>query len=217
MLLPLFEYHKVSMQIYIISASQGSDSQSLRVANYMSQRLSVLDTDTTASVLDLATAQIPLVNDDFLEENEDKWSANWSSVKAKIQSSDGFIFVTPEWGGMVTPAMLNWLLATEYSDIGHKPALLTGVSGARGGAYPISQLRSMGYKNNRVLYLPEHLIIRDVEDTMTELEKAKFDGNEPYMAKRIDYSIQLLLLYAKSQSQLRQSDLITQNPFENGM
>jgi hypothetical protein len=39
--------------------------------------------------------------------------------------------------------------------------LIIAVSGgAGGGAYPVAELRMSSYKNSRICYLPEHLIVR---------------------------------------------------------
>ena len=48
----------------------------------------------------------------------------------------------------------------------NKTIVVTGVSSGIGGAYPISELRASSYKNCRLCYLPEHLIVRQVEKVL---------------------------------------------------
>ncbi|MCV5978616.1 NAD(P)H-dependent oxidoreductase, partial [Escherichia coli] len=68
--------------------------------------------------------------------------------------------MTPEWHGMATPALKNFLLLTTANELAHKPALLVSVSVSINGVYPISELRMTGSKNNHVCFLPDHLIVR---------------------------------------------------------
>ena len=39
--------------------------------------------------------------------------------------------MTPEWAGMVTPGLKNLLLFATSKEVGHKPALVVGVSSSR--------------------------------------------------------------------------------------
>jgi NAD(P)H-dependent FMN reductase len=63
---------------------------------------------------------------------------------------------------------INFMNYCGVEDVAHKPALLVSVSSGRGGAFPINQMRQLGYKNNRIMYLPEHLIVRSVEKVMNQ-------------------------------------------------
>lgn len=47
-------------------------------------------------------------------------------------------------------------------ELAHKPALIVFVSSDDGGSYPVAESRMSSYKNSRICYLPEHLIIRNV-------------------------------------------------------
>ena len=69
--------------------------------------------------------------------------------------------MTPEWNGMATPAIKNFFLYFSSSVLFHKPALIVTVSAGHGGAYPVIELRSSGYKNTKLCYIPEHVIIRE--------------------------------------------------------
>ena len=71
--------------------------------------------------------------------------------------------IAPEWHGQVPAGLKNFFLICGRAEVGHKPALITTVSSGDGGAYPVAELRMSSYKNNRICYIPEQLIIRNVE------------------------------------------------------
>ena len=56
-----------------------------------------------------------------------------------------------------------FLLWAATGELSHKPALPCAVSAGEGGAYVISELRMSSYKNNRLCWLPEQLIARQVK------------------------------------------------------
>ena len=67
---------------------------------------------------------------------------------------------------MATPGVKNFLLNCTADEVGHKPALIVTVSATRGGSYPVAELRMSGYKNNRLTWLPEHVIVQHVEQNL---------------------------------------------------
>jgi hypothetical protein len=98
-----------------------------------------------------------------------------------------------EWHGLPGPALKNFFLYAGLSELGHKPALLVGVSAGLGGAYPITELRSSSYKNSRILYLPEQLIVRNVESMFnTEFPS---DESDVRIRARADWTLQILCQY----------------------
>ena len=56
-----------------------------------------------------------------------------------------------------------FLLWAATGELSHKPALPCAISAGEGGAYVISELRMSSYKNNRLCWLPEQLIARQVK------------------------------------------------------
>ncbi len=203
------------MKIGVISGSQRINSQSRKVANYL-QHVLLNQEDQQVYLLDLGEEKIPFVDEAFLDDKV-KWHKNWSKITQEINSCDGLIIISPEWSGMSSPAVHNFLIASSYKDLAHKPTLLVGVSASRGGAYPIAELRSFGYKNTRLALLPEHLIIRDVEKVLNDFELETGDKSDNYIKERIDYTLRLLIHYSKHFIELRKSDLILQKPYPNGM
>ena len=68
---------------------------------------------------------------------------------------------------MVPAALKNFfLLWAATGELSHKPALPCAVSAGEGGAYVISELRMSSYKNNRLCWLPEQLIARQVKSIL---------------------------------------------------
>ena len=118
----------------------------------------------------------------------------------------------PEYGGMATPAAKNIFLLCGNGEFAHKPGLLVSVSSGNGGAYPIAELRSSSYKNTHIMWIPENIIIRNVE----EFNLGNHGENIPeWLDNRIDYVLKLLLVYAANMKPIR--ELINRKDFGNGM
>ena len=98
------------------------------------------------------------------------------------------------------------------SEFFHKPGLIVSISSGIGGAYPISELRSSSYKNSHILWIPENIIIRNVEQY-----NPGNHGNEipSWLDKRIDYCLNLLLEYSKYLGPIQKK--INKEDFKNGM
>lgn len=94
---------------------------------------------------------------------------------------------------MACPALKNFFLYAGLGELGHKPALLVGVSAGLGGAYPIAELRASSYKNSRIMYLPEQLIIRNVESMLNSEEPS--DENDSRIRARADWALQIFGQY----------------------
>ena len=64
---------------------------------------------------------------------------------------------------MATPIAKNFFLICNKGELAHKPGLIVSISSGNGGAYPVSELRSSSYKNTHIMWIPEQIIIRNVE------------------------------------------------------
>ena len=118
----------------------------------------------------------------------------------------------PEYGGMATPAAKNIFLLCGNGELAHKPGLIVSVSSGNGGAYPISELRSSSYKNTHIMWIPENIIIRNVE----EFNPGHHGENIPeWLDNRIDYVLKLLLTYASNMKPIR--EIVNRKDFGNGM
>jgi multimeric flavodoxin WrbA len=197
------------LRVALVAGSSRANSQSGKVARFLRQRL--IDQGHTSvelsNVIDLGLAPLPL------------WPAEdtgpWNLYSQQLKEADAVVIISPEWNGMASPAIKNFFIYASKAELAHKPGLLVGVSAAVGGAYPISELRASGYKNCRLCYLPEHLIIRSVEKVL----------NTPYASSdedqrlhpRVDYALDILVKYANALAPVR-ADIDLSNPaFTNGM
>jgi NAD(P)H-dependent FMN reductase len=170
-----------------------------------------LNSDLNFFCIDLAEASLPLWSPEK-KKAKGIWGQTWSSISDNLNKSDAFILVVPEYGGMATPAAKNIFLLCGNGELAHKPGLIVSVSSGNGGAYPITELRSSSYKNTHIMWIPENIIIRNVE----EFNPGNHGENIPkWLDERIDYVLKLLLAYAYNMKPLR--ELINRKDFGNGM
>ena len=113
-----------------------------------------------------------------------------------MRRADGFVIIAPEWAGMVPPGLKNLLLFAGPKEVGHKPAMIVAVSASRGGSYPVNELRTSGYKNSRLVYIPEHVLIHDVNDMLLGATPAS--DRDAWLRRRIEFADRILLEYAKA-------------------
>lgn len=202
------------MKVGIISGSHRQNSQSLRVAKWIEKRLSQMGITQRMSIIELATANLPLW-DEGLWSGEERWKKIWGSYSQDLTTCDAFVVVAPEYGGMVPPALKNLFLLASNQEFAHKPALIVGVSAGRSGTYPVAELRMSSYKNTRICYLPDHMILREVEGLFQADEPAnKF---ETETRARLDYFLKVLAEYAKALAVVRASGVIDTKTFPNGL
>ena len=190
------------MKITIVVGSHNLESQSLKVAKYLSNRLTELKVCDEVYLLNLAEAHLPFYDDGF-HKKEGIWKTEWEPIEKELESSDGFIIVSPEWGGMVPAKLKNFFLLPNTSSMAHKPGLIVSVSESLGGSYPITELRTSGYKNTHICYIPEHIIVRKVKQVLNEKPTDyEFDA---LIRPRIDYAVKLLGHYCEALIPLRKS------------
>lgn len=204
------------MKISIISGSHRASGQSGKMANVISQSLMALTDCSETYVLDLADNPLPLW-DDSIWAGDEAWQQRLNPIAEQLASSDALVVIAPEWHGMVPAGLKNFFLMWGKGELAHKPALLVGVSSGDGGAYPIAELRMSSYKNNRICYLPEHLIIRNVESVFNEDAAENDAKSQNYLAGRLDYCLKLLLSYSKAFKQIRAGDESSLATYRNGM
>ncbi len=199
------------MKISIISASHRINSESKKISDFLKNNLLNLNNSLDIFSLDLAKTPLPLWSSDK-KNAEGVWGETWSFISKNFESSDAFILVVPEYGGMATPAAKNIFLLCGNGEFSHKPGLIVSVSSGNGGAYPIAELRSSSYKNTHIMWIPENIIIRNVE----EFNPGSHGKNIPdWLDDRIDYVLNLLLAYASNMKPLR--TFINRKEFGNGM
>ncbi|MGB1092936.1 MAG: NADPH-dependent FMN reductase [Oceanobacter sp.] len=192
------------LKTLIVSASHRPGAESLRVANAMNEHY----LDGAASILDLYETALPIW--------DGATAASESVEKAAslATEADALIFVIPEWHGMVPAGLKNLLLWLGAGHLAHKPVLLVGVSASVGGAFVIAEMRSSGYKNSRLVFTPEHLILRGVGDLWQDGE-----GSESvrYLSERSRFAIDQLLIYAGALKSVRGQLEEGMSDYANGM
>lgn len=199
-------------KILIISGSHRNKGASHQVAQIIAEHASTMEPEIKADVLKI---------DDLPFWDEGMWgdpalAAHWSEWKEmakQLEAADGFIFISPEYAGMVPPRLMNFLLLCSGKEVGHKPALAVTVSASRGGAYPVSQLRSYGYKNNHLCWIPDHIILRGT----TDADMAALTDGESFNSRFLNYTLKMLNQYATALKGVRNSGLIDFQQFPYGM
>jgi NAD(P)H-dependent FMN reductase len=202
------------MQIAIIVGSHRKDSQSAKVARFLASQLMSLG-EHSCWICDLGKDPLPLWDEEIGSD-----APRWSGLKAlteKIDTADAFIMIAPEWHGMVPAALKNFFLVCGGASFAHKPALPVGVSVGPGGTYPINELRTSSYKNNRLCYLPEHLIVRNCMVVMNENSSENDEGEHSYISERSLYCMKQLIAYADALAKVRASGAADLTPYPNGM
>ena len=94
---------------------------------------------------------------------------------------------------------------------------LNSVSSGTGGAYPIAELRASSYKNCRIAWIPEHLIVRHADSVLNTPEPIESsDQADLWIRDRVDFALEHLTLYADALSKIRDR-LPEDTRFGNGM
>lgn len=193
------------MKLSIIAGSHRQTAQSSKVAHFINNRIKELGLFESTYLLDLAKTDIPFW-DESVWEGAEKWKQIWSPIAEQLDTSDAFVIITPEWGGMVPAKLKNFFLLANAKVMGHKPGLIVSVSSGMGGSYPVNELRISSYKNCKINYIPEHLVIRKVEECLNETPNTDSEY-DTYLRPRVDFTLQLLAEYGKAMAPIRNLDL----------
>ena len=81
----------------------------------------------------------------------------------------------------------------------------------------ISELRMSSYKNNRLCWIPEQLIARQVKSICNNDTAQNDAALHDIFATRSRYALNLLLAYSGALTTVRESGLIDHDTFMNGM
>jgi len=204
------------MKITIISGSHRPASQSRKIADHVRNTLLEEGICEDADIFSLENNPLPLW-DQGIWEGEEKWETLLAPLRQTLRQSDAFVIISPEWHGQVPAGLKNFFLVVGKNEVGHKPALIITVSSADGGAYPVAELRMSSYKNNRICYIPEQVIIRNVESVLNA-DPADNDADaDRYFRERIHWSLQVLRAYADALRPVRESGITNDDRFGFGM
>ena len=202
------------MKFFILSGSHRAEAQSLKVAKYVQSVLTREHPGAEAYLYSLSGNPLPLWD----ETSGGAPDALWDPISAELKSADALVDVTPEWGGMATPGVKNFLLNCTADEIGHKPGLIVTVSASRGGSYPVAELRMSGTKNNRLAWIPEHVIVHHVRDNLNAPDgAADLTREDAATRQRLRYALKVLEEYGKALQQVRASGVIDHKIFKSGM
>ncbi len=203
------------MNIVLLSGSQRLRSQSAKVMSVAAQKLQAMAGVNQVESIELAELQLPFWGEDLTREEQEAIAG----FEQYLLNADALVFITPEWHGMVPAALKNVFLHYSGGQLAHKPALIISVSAVDGGSYPVAELRSSSYKNSRVCYLPEHLIVRHVESIFNGNDEDNDKRLQAYLNRRMDYCLSLLIAYSNGLSQVRGDidAIISGSDFANGM
>jgi NAD(P)H-dependent FMN reductase len=204
------------MKIAIISGSHRNPSQSEKVARHIERTLQAEHPGMETWLYALADNPLPLWDQTLWEDNPE-WNARLEPLRAQLAGSDGFVIVTPEWHGQVPAGLKNFFLLFNRFELGHKPALIVAVSSADGGAYPVAELRMSSYKNNRICYIPEQLVVRKVEQVLNADAADNDAGADAYFRERISWALGILTGYAEALKPMREKVWLHHDKFGNGM
>ncbi len=203
------------MKIAIISGSHRNNSQSLKVAKHIQKTLDN-SADGETWLYSLESNPLPLW-DEGVWDGEEQWLRLLNPIKEQLSTCDAFVIITPEWHGQVPAGLKNFFLLFGKAELGHKPALIVSVSSGVGGSYPVAELRMSSYKNNRLCYIPEHVIIRDVESILNEDESKNDQHSDSYIRERLQWTLNILKEYATALKLVRDSGATKTEKFNNGM
>ncbi len=133
---------------------------------------------------------------------------NKDEVLGQLYSCDAVVFIVPEWGGMIPPALVNLLLLSANGSanglpLGHKPAFAIGVSASSGGSNPISLLKGYAAKNSHLTWLPLHAIIQNVEDFLKQTWTPTLENRYSQVQSRLLVGLRSLAIYSNQLASVR--------------
>lgn len=204
------------MKLTVISGSHRVGSQSEKVAQVILDMASKEKYFDEVDLFSLSGNPLPLW-DQGVWDGEENWKTLLTPVRKQLSESDAFVVVSPEWHGQVPAGLKNFFLLCSKKELGHKPALIVTVSSGRGGAYPVAELRMSSYKNNRICYIPEHVIVRDVENVLNEKQEDNDKNSDSFYRERLAWSLEVLKEYAAAFQHIRSSGVTESDKFKTGM
>ena len=197
------------LNILLVSSSQRDNSKSFDVAKYLQTNILNGMEGIKSSILDLSL--YPFLLDHYGTGRDDLISLanNKDEVLRLLYACDAVIFIVPEWGGMIPPALVNLLLLSANGSanglpLGHKPAFAIGVSASSGGSNPISLLKGYAAKNSHLTWLPLHAIIQNVEEFLNKKWNPSIDNRFTQVQSRLLVGIKSLVIYAEQLSGVRE-------------
>ncbi len=204
------------MKVAIVSGSHRQPSQSIKVAKLIRRRIGERFAGAQAEIIDLGGNPYPLW-DQGIWDGDPAWTERLAEPKRILNESDALVVVSPEWHGQVPSGLKNFFLLFGPKELGHKPGMIVTLSASEGGSYPVAELRMSSYKNNRLCYIPEHVIIKHVESVLNDDPAQNDAERDTYLRGRIDWTLGILNEYAKALRPVRESGVTASPDFPFGM
>jgi NAD(P)H-dependent FMN reductase len=196
------------LNILLVSSSQRNNSKSFEVSKYLQTNILNVMEGIKSSTLDLSL--YPFLLDHYGTGRDDliSLSNNKDEVLKLLYACDAVIFIVPEWGGMIPPALVNLLLLSANGSanglpLGHKPAFAIGVSASSGGSNPISLLKGYAAKNSHLTWLPLHAIIQNVGDFLEQAWAPTLDNRYSQVQSRLLVGLKCLTIYSNQLASVR--------------
>lgn len=200
------------MKIGIIVGSHRLKSESTKTSKFVDFWLKKKGLLTY--ILDLRKNPLPLW-DETKWENDGKLTKFFKPYSDKLKECAGFVIIAPEWSGMVPAGLKNFFLYCDKNELSHKPAMIIGISSGRGGHYPVAELRMSSYKNTKICYIPDHVVVAFVEEMLNDFDLKNGTDDDQYIKNRIVNSLNILASYSKAFIDIRKTKDLNQYP--NGM
>jgi NAD(P)H-dependent FMN reductase len=162
------------VNIKIIAGSTRPGRFNIQVANWVNEQAQRHKDVSNVELLDLAEINLPFL-DEPIPPSQGKYqnehTKKWSSV---IDSSDGFVFVTPEYNHSVSAALKN---AIDYlfAEWNHKPVTFVSYGSLAGGARATEHLRGIAGE----LYMfdiREQMLLPEYWNNMNEEGEYQFNS-----------------------------------------
>jgi NAD(P)H-dependent FMN reductase len=201
------------MHIVLIGGSHRQNSETGRVADYLAGQLAK-NHGATTDIMKLDGNPLPLWDETMWQAGSDL-ATRFAPYADRLAAADGLVVIMPEYAGMAAPAIKNFMLYTNQSTVGHKPALLVAVSAGRGGSYPIAEMRASSYKNNKICYIPEHLLIQGVGNVFKG--DAPVGKDDEFIRGRADFALNILVRYTGALATVRAAGDVFDAKYPYGM
>jgi azobenzene reductase len=204
------------MHITIVVGSHRHTSNSAKIGSLVSEILLQQSPDLEISTIDLGKNPLPIW-DEKVWANDPTWNEILNPYRETLNRTDAFVVISPEYSGMASPALKNFFLFWGGDTLAHKPAMIIGVTDSlHNGSYPVAELRMSSHKNTRILYIPDHAIVRSVKELPGILAEIT-DQEQLRTISRLEHGTKVLLAYSKALQPMRAETNFDYEQFTFGM
>lgn len=204
-----------ALNLGIIVGSHRPQSQSEKVARFIESKLKADPQIANLDLILMKDTPMPFWSEEAWDPKS-QLAQRWKPFSDRLSAWEAALIVSPEWAGMVPAQLKNFLLYCSNKELAHKPALIVGVSAGTGGAYPINELRTSGYKNNLLCFIPNHVIVRQVKSVMNDFDQSADDSDQRIRDRLMD-SVGALKEYGLAFRELREKLRPLSEKYTTGM